>query len=253
MTGIKKIIIQEDPWSPLKTYTAARIALGRTGTALPLEASLEFRLAHAHARDAVYSVLQTDKIAEDLKRLQMPYFLLHSKANNRHTYLQRPDYGRQLNDASVLQMQEFKSNGFDIAVTIADGLSATAVNEHAIPVLEPLIALWQQSNVTIAPICICEEGRVAISDETGSLLKATLSLIFIGERPGLSSPDSLGAYLTYAPAVGTTDEKRNCVSNIRPQGLGYAAAADKIFYLVKESLRVQLSGVQLKDNAGLLQ
>jgi ethanolamine ammonia-lyase small subunit len=135
---------------------------------------------------------------------------------------------------------------------LADGLSATAINSHAIPVLKILLPLFESARLSVAPVCMVQEGRVAIGDECGHLLKAKLVIVLIGERPGLSSPDSLGAYLTYRPALGLTDESRNCISNIRPEGLNYPAAAEKIFFLCNESLRLQLSGVGLKDNGGLL-
>jgi ethanolamine ammonia-lyase small subunit len=248
----KKISITEDAWFSLKAFTTARIALGKTGTALPLNASLEFKLAHAHARDAVYSVLNKDLMLQELAAMHQPCFLLRSKAGSRSKYLQRPDLGTQLHADSAKQLTAFENTGFDIAITIADGLSATAVNSHAIPLLQKLILLLQKDHFTIAPVCIAEQARVAISDETGSLLKAKISLILIGERPGLSSHDSLGAYLTYNPVAGTTNERRNCISNIRPEGLSIEHATDKICYLIKESLRLKLSGVQLKDNMGLL-
>lgn len=252
MSELKKITVQQDPWSSLKAYTTARIALGKTGAALPLKALLEFRLAHAHARDAVYSQINSVLFIQALEALRIPYFYLQSRANTRHKYLQRPDFGRQLHADSHKQLVLFESGGYDIAITIADGLSAAAVNDNAIPLIKLLIPVLQQANLRIAPLCLVEQGRVAVADETGSLLKATLSLILIGERPGLSSHDSLGTYLTYEPSVGTTDERRNCISNIRPEGMTVAHAAEKIFYLVKESLRLKLSGVQLKDNMGLL-
>lgn len=252
MSELKKISIQQDPWSSLKEYTGARIALGKTGAALPLRALLDFKLAHAHARDAVYSLLNKEFFINELTAMQLPYFVLHSRANTRHKYLQRPDFGRQLHNDSNKQLTSFESTGHDIVITIADGLSATAVNDHAIPLIKRLIPLLLQAKFSIAPVCIVEQGRVAVADETGSLLKAKMSLILIGERPGLSSHDSLGAYLTYEPSAGTTDERRNCISNIRPEGMSVEHAAEKIYYLINESLRLKLSGVQLKDNMGLL-
>ncbi|MCC9136915.1 ethanolamine ammonia-lyase subunit EutC [Pontibacter silvestris] len=242
-----------DPWSSLKAFTSARIALGRTGTSVPLKESLAFKLAHAHARDAVYSVLQLEKIAKELQLLNLPFILVQSQANNRQDYLQRPDLGRKLNFSSREQLATLSADECDIAIIIADGLSATAINEHAIPLLHFLLPKLQQAGFTLAPVTIVERARVAVSDETGQLLKAKLSLILIGERPGLSSPNSLGAYFTYAPKPGLTDESRNCISNIRPHGLPYDLAADKIFYLIQEASRKQLTGVALKDEMDLLQ
>jgi ethanolamine ammonia-lyase small subunit len=244
--------IQTDPWAGLKKFTAARIALGRTGTAEPLQAMLQFRLAHAYARDAVYATLEQEALLDGLQQLQRPCFVLHSEAANRHEYLQYPDRGRKLDGSSAAQLKAFNSTAYDVCIVIADGLSATAINTHAIPVLQKLLPLIDKAGLSLAPICLAEQGRVAIGDEIGWLLEARLVLILIGERPGLSSPDSLGAYLTYRPQPGLTDEARNCISNIRPEGLYYDLAAEKLFFLIQESLRLEISGVGLKDNHGLL-
>lgn len=249
MTNIDKHIVQPDPWADLKAYTAARIALGRTGTAEPLAALLQFRLAHAHARDAVYAVLDQQMLLTELQSSHCASFTLHTQAASRSEYLQYPDRGRRLHAGSHDVLTEFNSTGYDICLVLADGLSATAINTHAIPVIKLLLPLFEQARLSVAPVCIVQEGRVAIGDECGYLLKAKLVAVLIGERPGLSSPDSLGVYLTWRPAPGLTDEARNCISNIRPEGLNYQAAAQKIFFLVNEALRLQLSGVALKDNA----
>lgn len=239
-----------DAWQPLKKFTAARIALGSAGVAIPLKELLQFRLAHAHARDAVFSQLDETLLTQGLQQLQLPFYLLHSRAQSKDEYLQQPNWGRQLNDAARIQLQF--NNPFDIAIIIADGLSATAINHHAIPLLQLAVPLLQQAAFSMAPVSIVQHARVAIADEIAALLKAKFSIVLIGERPGLSSPDSLGVYLTYNPSVGLTDESRNCISNIRPEGMDYATAAAKILYLVKEAFRLQYSGVALKDNAGLL-
>ena len=243
--------VDQDLWHPLKAFTAARIALGRTGTAIPLKEVLEFKLAFAFAKDAVYSALDTEGLEEKLKVLGLPIYTLKSKATTRAEYLQRPDWGRLLNDASIdLLKNNRPETPYDVAIIIADGLSATAMNKHAFPVVELLIKALNSMSYTIAPLAIVEQGRVAIGDETGYGLNARLSVVLIGERPGLTSPDSMGAYLTFNPKPGLTDESRNCVSNIRPEGLSYELAAHKILYLIQESLRLQLSGIELKDNAG---
>jgi len=236
-----------DAWESLKAFTKARIALGRTGIATPLKEVLDFRMCHAHARDAVYSILKVDELTGSLQQFQMQIVFASSKANDRATYLQRPDLGRKLSDASANNLKNETSYPADIAIVIADGLSATAINEHAVHVVKKLIPLLKQSVLTIAPLVIVEQGRVAIADEVGSILQAKLSLILIGERPGLSSPDSMGAYITYQPSPGKTDESRNCISNIRPEGLGYDLAAEKIAKLIKASLQLKLSGIKLKD------
>jgi ethanolamine ammonia-lyase small subunit len=248
---IQKTIIQTDPWNELKKYTAARIALGRTGTAEPLQSLLAFRLAHANARDAVYAVLDQPMLLQELQSLQQAAFTLTTQAASRREYLQYPDRGRRLHIKAIDQLNEFNSTGYDLCLVLADGLSATAINNHAIALLTLLLPLFASVHISVGPVCIVQEGRVAIGDECGHLLQAKLVVVLIGERPGLSSPDSLGAYLTYRPAPGLTDESRNCISNIRPEGLAYQAAAEKIFFLINESLRLQLSGVGLKDNGGL--
>jgi len=248
---MKKGILKTDPLISLRDFTAARIAIGRVGTSIPLKQSLEFKLAHAHSRDAVYSVLAIDRLLNNLKAFNLPVLHLHSKAINRQKYLKRPDLGRQLSEESAEQLKDYEK-GFDIAVIIADGLSATAVNENAFGLLELLIPTLTASKLKIAPLCLVEQGRVAIGDDIAYGLNARLSILLIGERPGLSSADSVGAYLTYNPKPGMTDESRNCISNIRPQGLSSKLAADKIFYLVTEAFKRKLSGVALKDNAGLI-
>lgn len=238
--------VEADAWHPLKQFTAARIALGRTGHAVPLNELLQFKLAHAHARDAVYAVLLTQQLVQQLKQFNLAVYALHSKVKDRHEYLLHPGMGRQLNDASV-QLLQNRSASFDIVVVLADGLSATAINLHAVPLLQLLIPLLQQSGFSIA-LTTAAQARVAIGDAIGALMDAKLSLVLIGERPGLSAADSMGAYLTYKPAVGLTDESRNCISNIRPEGMDYEKAATKIHYLVTAAFRLQYSGVSLKDN-----
>lgn len=240
-----------DPWSALKKFTAARIALGRTGVSIPVRENLKFKLAHAFARDAVHTNLDMDSLVKSMNGLQFPFVLLHSKATDRAQYLQRPDLGRQLNNESFSTLSQ-QSGSYDICISMADGLSAMAINEHAVPLLSLLIPRFIAGGFSIAPICIIEQGRVAISDETGSALGAKLSVILIGERPGLSSPDSLGVYLTYHPLVGNTDHQRNCISNIGPRGLAFEEAAEKIYYLVSESIRLKLSGTELKDLSRML-
>ena len=248
---MKDEIINPDPLSLLKDFTAARIAIGRVGNSIPLKQSLEFKLAHAHARDAVYSVLDIEGLFNSLNVFNLPILHLHSKAQTRHKYLKRPDHGRQLNEESSVQLKDY-GNGYDVSIIIADGLSATAVNENAFGLLEILIPMLSSAKLKLAPICLVEQGRVAIGDDIGHGLNARFTILLIGERPGLSSADSIGAYLTYNPRPGLTDESRNCISNIRPQGLTSKPAADKIFYLLNEAFKRKLSGVGLKDNAGLI-
>ena len=240
-----------DSWESLKEFTAARIALGRAGDSIPMRQSLEFKLAHAHARDAVYSVLDTEKLTEELRLLNIPVLKLRSQATTRQIYLQRPDLGRLPDEASS-QIVTNHLIPADISIILADGLSANAINNNAAQLLAELIPLLKGVNYTLSPLCLAEQARVAIADLIAYGLQSQLSIILIGERPGLSSADSIGAYLTYNPKPGLTDESRNCVSNIRRDGLPFKLAAEKIFYLVQEAFRRQLSGVELKDNASLL-
>ncbi|MGI4741743.1 MAG: ethanolamine ammonia-lyase subunit EutC [Janthinobacterium lividum] len=243
---------EPDPWAGLRAFTAARIALGRTGTSVPLREALAFRLAHAHARDAVYSVLANTQLVNDLGELELPVLAVRSQATTRPEYLRRPDRGRQLDAASRTQLADAATGACDLVVVLADGLSATATNQHALPLLRQLVPALRQAGFRLGPLVLAEQARVALGDEVGHQLGARLVLVLIGERPGLSAPDSLGAYFTHGPRPGLTDEARNCVSNIRPAGLGYEAAAAKLFYLLSESLRRQLSGVGLKDESKLL-
>lgn len=240
-----------DPIASLKQFTSARVALGRAGSSIPLEESLKFRLAHAHARDAVYSALDAEKLSRELSKIQPVVVQLRSKAHTRHKYLKRPDYGRQLDPDSETRLRDYRGS-YDVAVILADGLSATAINENAADLLRHLMPMLHDAGLRSSPFCLVEQGRVAIGDDIGFCLNATISLVLIGERPGLSAADSMGAYLTYAPRPGLTDESRNCISNIRPQGLLCQRAACKIFFLITESIKRRLSGVGLKDEAELI-
>jgi ethanolamine ammonia-lyase small subunit len=232
----------------LRDFTPARVDLGRTGHSVPTSELLDFQLAHARARDAVHLPLDIDLFALELKQKNIPCLTLASEAHDRPTYLRRPDLGRRLNTASRDLLAPLKLD-YDAAFIITDGLSALAVHRHAMPVLELILASLQWN---IAPVTIVDQARVAIGDEIGELLGAKLSVVMIGERPGLSSPDSLGIYLTWQPRSGRTDAERNCISNIRAEGLSYEIAAHKLLFLMNESRRLKLSGVGLKERAPLL-
>jgi ethanolamine ammonia-lyase small subunit len=205
---------------------------------------------HAQARDAVYSDFDVSSIEANLKKLNLPVQFLQSKAVDRREYLLRPDYGRVLADVSRAKLEELQYPENELSIVIADGLSARAVNTHAIEVIKLLVPELHKLDWRLAPISVVEQGRVAIADEIGQNLTSQMVIIFIGERPGLSSPHSMGAYLTYRPRVGLTDESRNCISNIRPDGIGYSLAAEKLLYLLTEMKQHQLSGVGLKDDFG---
>jgi ethanolamine ammonia-lyase small subunit len=241
---------QDEFVNQLKAFTTARIGIGKTGASIPFKQSLVFKLAHAHARDAVYSELDLDMLSKDIQHLDQQILLLHSQASYREQYLQRPDMGRQLNQESIDALNDYA--GYDVVIVIADGLSATAVNRNAVGLLKLLLPQLVALGLKVAPICLVKQGRVAIADDIGFHLRAKISLILIGERPGLSSADSMGAYLTFSPKPGLTDESRNCISNIRPHGLTFKLASHKLFYLIQEALKRKISGVGLKDNAGLL-
>lgn len=250
MNEPKKAETKPDEWEALKAFTNARIALGRTGVSVPLKESLQFKLAHAHAKDAVYSHLQVDNLVTSLSATGLPVHYVKSQASNRDVYLQRPDLGRLLDESSTDKIQQLESPPADISIIVADGLSATAINKNAVPVVRLLVEKAQQAGYSLAPIMLVEQGRVAITDSIGGLLRPRLVVMLIGERPGLSSFDSIGAYITYDPQPGLTDERRNCISNIREQGLPPVMAVDKLMYLIDSAFRLQLTGVALKDNDG---
>lgn len=241
-----------NPWIALRRLTPARIALGRVGTSLPTSAQLDFQFAHAQARDAVHLPLHAEALAEDLAGQGLPVLQLHSAASDRHVYLQRPDLGRRLDAASAQRLRDYRCEhpqGYDLAIVIADGLSALAIQRHAVPFIQRLREQMSEDGWSLAPLCVVRQGRVAVADEVAELLGAKMVVILIGERPGLSSPDSLGLYFTYAPKVGLTDAFRNCISNVRLEGLSYGVAAHKLLYLMREACRRKLSGVSLKDEA----
>jgi ethanolamine ammonia-lyase small subunit len=246
-----------DPQNPLlelRRLTPARIALGRTGTSMPTSAQLDFQYAHAQARDAVHLPFDSAGLSSQLAGIGRDSLLLHSAATNRDSYLQRPDLGRKLSDESAQTLREYATanpGGVDLVIVVADGLSALAVHRHTLPFLARLDEQVQAEGWSVAPVVLVEQGRVAVADEIGELMGAKMTVILIGERPGLSSPDSLGLYFTYNPKIGLTDAYRNCISNVRLEGLSYGMAAHRLLYLMREACRRQLSGVNLKDEAQL--
>ena len=225
-------------WHDLRRFTPARVALGRAGNGLPTAAHLAFQAAHAAARDAVHVALDVPALQADLREAGLTASVVNSACPDRHTFLLRPDLGRHLRDIAGLQPEPG-----GLAVLLCDGLSAAAVQRHAPPLLGHLAGRLER----LGPIVIAVQGRVALGDEVGNALGAEAILVLIGERPGLTAPDSLGAYLTWQPKPGRTDAERNCVSNIRPAGLPSAAAADKLLWLIAHIRERRLSGVGLKD------
>ncbi len=251
--------VVDNPWERLRVFTDARIGLGRAGISVPTQHSLAFQLAHAQAQDAVHTPLDFNALLSALTERVWNCFgaplCLKSRAVDRATYLQRPDYGRCLDDESVSRLAGKQSPSqarHDLAIVIADGLSAFAIAEHAVAFLDELVPLLTGDSGApwrLAPITCVEQGRVAVGDHVGELLDARCVLLMIGERPGLSSPDSMGLYLTWNPKVGCKDANRNCISNIRPAGLTVSEAARRAAYLLREARTRQLSGVKLKDRS----
>jgi ethanolamine ammonia-lyase small subunit len=228
----------------LRSYTPARIGLESTGVSLATRPLLDFQLAHARARDAVHAAMDVRMMCDELRRDGLPAVALESRADDRITYLRRPDLGRQL---SVDSEAVLKPGEYDVVFVIADGLSALAVERHALHLMRallPMIAGWR-----VAPVCVVKQGRVAVGDAIGEILHAPLAVVLIGERPGLSSPDSLGVYITWEPRSGRKDAERNCISNIREEGLSYAAAAGRLHYYMDEAARRHMTGLGIKDPA----
>ena len=243
--------IAPDPWADLRAHTQARLALGRAGAALPTAELLRFGMAHAHARDAVHIPLDADALAAQLQALGCATRLVHSAAPDRATYLLRPDLGRRLSNADAAVLRDMPAEGgapIDLLVVVADGLSSLAVARQAPPLVQ---AIRQQAPAGwhIGPVVIAQQARVALGDEVGSLLEARMVAVLIGERPGLSSPDSLGIYLTWHPQVGRSDAERNCISNVRPEGLEPAQAAARLWWLCGAARQLGLTGVGLKDRS----
>lgn len=257
-------LITATPWETLKSFTDARLALGRAGVSQPTNAHLAFQLAHAQARDAVHLPLDASGVAASLESLGLTTLLLHSQATDRATYLQRPDLGRRLDALSLKTLAHWRtashlsgsagnSTGapqFDLAFVVVDGLSSLAIHQNATPLLSTLLPHLQADTTqtwSIAPVAVVEQGRVAIGDEVGAQLRANIVVVLVGERPGLSSPDSMGIYITWAPQVGKMDAARNCISNVRPAGLTVTAAAKTLHQLLTQARLKQLTGVGLKD------
>jgi len=243
-------IVTPNPWDELRVHTRARVALGRVGASMPTSELLQFGLAHAMARDAVHVPLDADALCADLQAAGWQTVQVHSAAADRGTFLLRPDLGRRLDPASASALAGVSSPSIDVQLVVGDGLSSLAVQRHAVPLVDEIRR--QASAWRFGPIVVARQARVALGDAVGEALKAPLVVMLIGERPGLSSPDSLGLYITWAPRVGCTDAERNCISNVRPEGLGYALAARRLVWLCGEARRLQLTGVRLKDTSDLL-
>ncbi|PLC50092.1 ethanolamine ammonia-lyase [Pollutimonas subterranea] len=248
--------VDEDPWTDLQQYTRARLALGRAGNSIPTAEVLRFGYAHAQARVAVHTALDVDAMRAALERDGLTAVGVQSAAPDRATYLARPDLGRQLAPDSAMVLRDYAGGrggrqddvACDLLLIVADGLSSTAISRHARPLVSEIVGR-APADWVLGPVVIATQARVALGDEIGEILGARMSVMLIGERPGLSSPDSLGMYLTWGPHRGCTDAQRNCISNVRPEGLAYREAARRLWWLCTEARRLQLTGIALKDGS----
>ncbi|MGJ8517760.1 ethanolamine ammonia-lyase subunit EutC [Carnimonas bestiolae] len=248
-SGEKAHSVVLNSWRNLRDYTDARIGLGRSGNSLPTQAMLAFQLDHAQARDAVHLALDTETMMAGLAQRFPLALRLHSQAQSRSEYLRRPDYGRLLDAPSTQQLAALNNQHCDISLSIVDGLSARAIHEQALPFVDALLPHIERASLSLGPVALVEQGRVAIGDPIGEALKARMSIVLIGERPGLSSPDSLGIYFTWQPRSGCLDSARNCISNVRPRGQSFTCAAQRLAYLINGALEIRASGIALKDNS----
>ncbi|CNL32880.1 ethanolamine ammonia-lyase subunit EutC [Yersinia proxima] len=249
MSNDNNPLLHRNPWEALRQFTAARIALGRTGASLPTHELLKFGLAHAQARDAVHQPFISEDLACQLADLGLPTLTVNSAAPERSTYLCRPDLGRKLSQQSREQLSAWPEKQADVLLVIGDGLSSKAVHRQAIPLVIALLPYLQILGLSLAPVVLAHQSRVALGDDAGECLQAKAVVMLIGERPGLSSPDSLGIYMTWGPNIQRLESERNCISNIRPEGLDYPQAAFKLAWLLEQSFQRRLSGVQLKDES----
>lgn len=238
-----------DAWTLLREFTDARIALGRSGASLPTREVLNFGLAHAQARDAIHQPFDSETLARQLHELGVNTLEAHSAAPDRHTYLNRPDLGRMLSDESRQTLAECRPPAHDLLLVIGDGLSSHAVHRQSVGLISALLPYLQTLGISLGPVVLAHQSRVALGDDIGETLGSKAVAILIGERPGLSSPDSLGVYLTWKPERQRIESERNCISNIRPEGLGYDAAAFKLAWLLEQAFLRRLTGVRLKDES----
>lgn len=242
-------LVHNNPWETLRQFTAARIALGRTGSSLPTDELLRFGLAHAQARDAVHQPFDSQSLESELFALGLDTLTVASAAPDRATYLCRPDLGRKLSEQSRQALQRLTPEPADVVLVIADGLSSKAVHRQAVPLIAALLPYLRTLELKIGPVVLAHQSRVALGDDIAQAMKARAVAILIGERPGLSSPDSLGIYMTWGPHTKRLESERNCISNVRPEGLNYPQAAFKLAWLLEQSFQRKLSGVNLKDES----
>jgi ethanolamine ammonia-lyase small subunit len=242
-----------------RRYTQARIGLAHKGAALATKDWLSFSFDHAQAIDAIAISWDLAKQSEELKACGFHAELLSTLVKDRQEFLLRPDLGKKLSKESKKYLKSLTAHHDNKAESIfiiaTNGLSSLALNNHLAKFLLAFFPLCKEAGLTLFKNCIflAANGRVGLIDDIGATVKPTIAIILIGERPGLSSPDSLAAYITFKPKIGRSDAERNCISNIRPpHGLSYEQASAKLIFLLKESLRLRVSGVSLKDDTALL-
>jgi ethanolamine ammonia-lyase small subunit len=231
----------------LKQYTNARIALGRTGASLPTQEYMEFKLAHAQAKDAVWQPFCSEIIAGQLQEMGLNTLIVESTISSKQEYLTRPDLGRKLSSQSIDNLRSVSYPDDDVLIVVADGLSSIAIHKHAAPFIRCFLPYLEKIEKKAFPVVIAKNARVALGDEIGELFGAKIVVMLIGERPGLSSPDSMGIYTTWQPKIGKLDSERNCISNVRPEGLDYEKAAFKLAWLVNQAFEISCTGIRLKD------
>ena len=244
-----KDYVHHDPWEELKQFTDARIAMGRTGCSVLTDDYLKFSLAHAKARDTIYMPFERDKVSDQLRGMGLDTVYVSSEAVGRSVYLKQPDQGRRLNFESREKLAAMNYPGADVLLVIGDGLSSKAVNKQAVPLIRQFLPYMKELGLTVGPVVLARQSRVALGDDIAEQLHCGLVAMLIGERPGLSSPDSLGVYITYKPFAGRLESERNCISNVRPEGLSYERAAFKMAWLIEAAYDLGKSGTALKDQS----
>jgi ethanolamine ammonia-lyase small subunit len=242
-------ILDVDCWGELRKFTDARIAIGRTGYSVPTSEYLKFSLAHAMARDTINTPFDRETVASKLANIGLSTVNVESSASSRSIFLTRPDLGRRLSDESRNRLSAVNAKDADVLLVIGDGLSSKAVHKQAVPLIQNLLPYLDELKLTLGPVILAKQSRVALADDIAEIMHCKLVVILIGERPGLSSPDSLGVYMTYKPYWGRLESERNCISNIRPAGLSYSRAAFKLAWLIEAAFSLHKSGTQLKDQS----
>lgn len=248
-TALPLTLVHSNPWEALRKFTAARIALGRSGASLPTDEVMRFGMAHAQARDAVHQPFNSEVLEPELHALGLQTLRVDSAAADRTTYLCRPDLGRKLSANSREFLQQRHGEPADLLLVVADGLSSKAVHRQAVPLITALLPYLRQLEIKLGPVVLAHQSRVALGDDIAEVMKARAVAILIGERPGLSSPDSLGIYMTWGPHTRRLESERNCISNVRPEGLDYPQAAFKLAWLLEQAFHRRLSGINLKDES----